>query len=157
LGQQQEVMDAVQRMRAKAKGKGTLETNWAQKVENKTEGGKDVIVIEPADPEVVYVPSYDVEYVYGPPVYPWYPYYYPGYGWWWWGAGAIIGGIWGGWWGDCDWGHGDCEVNPHNKFNRNGGGKWEHRPEHRGNTPYADRRTSDKFGDRAKQRPAREG
>src|SRR6516162_1932604 len=67
LAQQSDVMDAVQRMRAKAQEKGTLKSDWAQKVEStKTEGGKDVIVIEPADPEVVYVPSYDLEYVYGP-------------------------------------------------------------------------------------------
>jgi hypothetical protein len=220
LAQQSDVMDAVQRMRAKAEAKGTLESGWAQKVEKKkTEGGKDVIVIEPADPEVVYVPSYDPEYVYGEPEYPWYPYYYPGYGYgYWWGAGAIIGGIWGGWWGNCDWGNGDIDIGNGNNFNRPshpiagglpgrpggpggigepgrpggiggpgrpggpggiggpnrpgaggppglaqpkdgnrlGGGKWQHRPEHRGNAPYADKRTADRFGNKAQQRPARD-
>ena len=242
LAQQSDVMDAVQRMRAKAQEKGTLKSDWAQKVEStKTEGGKDVIVIEPADPEVVYVPSYDLEYVYGPPAYPWYPYYYPGYGYgWWWGWGAIIGGIWGGWWGDCDWDHGDCDIDIDNNFNRpshpiagnrpggpggiggpgrpggpggiggpgrpggiggiggpgrpggpggpggiggpgrpggpggiggpgrpgaggppglaqpKNGGKWQHRPEHRGGTPYADRKTADRFAGQTKQQRARE-
>jgi hypothetical protein len=215
LAQPADVMDAVQRMRAKAEAKGTLESGWAQKVEKKkTEGGKDVIVIEPADPEVLYVPSYDLEYVYGDPGYPWYPYYYPYYGGYWWGAGAIIGGIWGGWWGDCDWGNGDIDIDIDNNFNRPshpiaggrpgrpggpggiggpgrpggiggprpggiggpnrpgaggppglaqpkdgnrlGGGKWQHRPEHRGNAPYADKRTADRFGNKAQQRPARD-
>src|SRR5216110_2613540 len=44
LAQQSDVMDAVQRMRAKAEGKGTLKTSAQQKVETKTEGGKQVIV-----------------------------------------------------------------------------------------------------------------
>src|SRR5512132_3925841 len=60
LAQQADVMDAVQRMRAKAENKGALKTSAQQTVETKSvEGGKQVIVIEPADPEVVYVPSYD--------------------------------------------------------------------------------------------------
>src|SRR5438046_7296929 len=45
LAQQSDVMDAVQRMRAKAQGKGTLTTTQQQKVETQTvEGGKQVIV-----------------------------------------------------------------------------------------------------------------
>ena len=41
LAQQSDVMDAVQRMRVKAQGKGTLKTDWHQKVETQTvEGGK---------------------------------------------------------------------------------------------------------------------
>src|SRR6266404_8751549 len=50
LAQQSDVMDAVQHMRAKAQGKGTLKTSAQQKVETKTEGGKQVIVVEQADP-----------------------------------------------------------------------------------------------------------
>jgi len=73
LAQQSDVMNAVQRMRAKAEGKGTLKTSAQQKVETKTEGGKEVIVIEQADPQVVYVPSYDPVVVYGEPEYPYYP------------------------------------------------------------------------------------
>src|SRR5881392_1799634 len=82
LAQQSDVMDAIQRMRAKAQGTGNLKTSAQQKVETQTvEGGKQVIVVQPANPEVVYVPSYDPQVVYGapPPAYPYYPYSYPGY------------------------------------------------------------------------------
>src|SRR6476660_857350 len=66
LAQQSDVMDAVQRMRAKAQGTGNLKTSSQQKVETQTvEAGKQVIVIEPANPDVVYVPSYDPAVVYG--------------------------------------------------------------------------------------------
>src|SRR6266536_3814621 len=71
LAQQSDVMDAVQRMRGKAQSKGALKTSAQQKVETQTvEGGKQVIVIEQANPQVVYVPSYDPVVVYGAPVYP---------------------------------------------------------------------------------------
>jgi hypothetical protein len=56
LAQQSDVMDAVQRMRGKAQGTGNLQTSAQQKVETQTvEGGKQVIVDEPASPDVVYV------------------------------------------------------------------------------------------------------
>ena len=70
LAQQADVMSAVQRMRKKAKDKGTLETNEQQKVETQVVEKKEVIVIQSANPEVVYVPSYSPAVVYGPPVYP---------------------------------------------------------------------------------------
>ena len=58
LAQQSDVMDAVQRMRMKAKGTGNLQTNQQQKVETqRVEGGKEVVVIEQANPQVVYVPA----------------------------------------------------------------------------------------------------
>src|SRR4051812_1126042 len=80
LAQQDDTMAAVQRMRAKAQSKGALKTSSEQVVQTKTvEGGKEVIMVEQANPEVVYVPSYDPVVVYGPPVYPYYPYTYPGY------------------------------------------------------------------------------
>ena len=60
LAQQKDVMDAVQRMRAKAQGTGNLKTGSEQKVETKTtQSGQQVIVVEQANPEAVYVPSYD--------------------------------------------------------------------------------------------------
>ena len=151
LAQQSDVMDAVQRMRAKAQGKGTLKTSAQQKVETKTEGGKQVIVVEQADPQVVYVPSYDPVVVYGEPEYPYYPYeypgYYPGMGLAW-GAGLALGAAWGGGWGwGCGWGNGDVNVNWNNKYvnhynqanniNRGQGNNWQHHAEHRGNAPYA--------------------
>src|SRR5947208_14838031 len=77
LAQQSDVMGAVQRMRAKAQGTGNLKTSAQQTVETQTvEGGKQVIVVQQANLDVVYVPSYDPAVVYGPPApaYPYYPY-----------------------------------------------------------------------------------
>src|SRR6516225_2174433 len=55
LAQQKDVMDAVQRMRAKAQGTGDLKTGSQQKVETKTvEGGKQVIEIQQASPDTAY-------------------------------------------------------------------------------------------------------
>src|SRR5262249_28630918 len=82
LAQQSDVMDAVQRMRAKAQGTGNLKTSTQQKVESKTvEGGKQVIEIQQASPDVAYVPSYDPTVVYGAAStnYPYPDYTYPGY------------------------------------------------------------------------------
>ena len=169
LAQQTDVMDAVQRMRAKAQGTGNLKTSSQQTVETQTvSSGKQVIAIEPANPDVVYVPSYDPQVVYGPPApeYPYYPYTYPGYvpgtalAW---GAGIALGaaawGAWGGNWGDCDWNGGDININNNNNFNKNvnrnvnrgqagQGNKWQHNAQHRGNAPYGDRNTANKFGGR---------
>src|SRR6516162_1243282 len=82
LAQQSDVMDAVQRMRAKAEGTGNLKTSAQQVVKTETvSSGKQVIEIQQANPDVVYVPSYDPTVVYGaaPVDYPYYPYTYPGY------------------------------------------------------------------------------
>ena len=70
LAQQSEVMDAVQRMRKKAKDGGNLKSTEQQKVEVKVIENKQVIIVQPASPEIVYVPSYNPTVVYGPPVYP---------------------------------------------------------------------------------------
>jgi uncharacterized membrane protein YgcG len=163
LGQQQDVMDAVQRMRTKAQSKGTLKSSKEQVVQSKTvENNKEVIVIQQADPQTVYVPSYDPEVVYGPPAYPYYPYsypgYYPGMGLAW-GTGILIGaGIANDWWGDCNWGGGDININNNNNFNRNefnrnrvdhrsnASNKWQHNSRHRGPAPYSNRSTANKFG-----------
>src|SRR5215475_1974733 len=77
LAQQSDVMEAVQRMRKKAQEKGNLKSNEQQKVETKVVENKNVIVVEQANPQVVYVPSYDPVIVYGPPIYPYPPVYYP--------------------------------------------------------------------------------
>ena len=131
LSQQGDVMDAVQRMRKKAQDKGTLKTSEQQKVETQVVESKSVIVIEQANPQVVYVPSYDPVVVYGPPVYP-YPYYpyYPGYyaaglaiSF---GVGVMMGAFWSGGWGwGCGWSNNNININNNNNFNRNsniGGG-----------------------------------
>src|SRR5258707_2478310 len=77
LAQQSDVMDAVQRMRTKAQGTGALKSNEQQKVETQVVESKTVIVVEQANPEVVYVPSYNPEVVYGAAAYPYPPIYYP--------------------------------------------------------------------------------
>jgi len=106
--QAEAVMDAVQFMRQKAESAGNLQTTPQQTVSNQ---GSNV-VIQPADPEVVYVPTYDPAIVYGYPVGLWPGFYYP-----WWGPGAFLsfgvgfgigafygfGWGWGGW--GFDWGH----------------------------------------------------
>jgi len=166
LAQQSDVMDAVQRMRKKAKDNDALASSEQQKVETKVIETKEVIIIEPAKPEVIYVPSYSPTYVYGPPVYPYPPIYYPPYTP---GAafvgftmGVMIGAAWGGAWGHCGWGHNDINVNVHNNFNRNtninrntnvnraGGSSWQHNSQHRGGAPYADRATASKYGGTAR-------
>src|SRR5436189_1246044 len=129
LAQQSDVMDAVQRMRAKAQGTGNLKTSAQQVVQTETvPSGKQVITVEPAQPDVVYVPSYDPQVVYGaaPPAYPYYPYTYPGYvpgtalAW---GAGIALGaaawGSWGGHWGNCDWNGGNVKINNNYNYNKN--------------------------------------
>ena len=79
LDQQGEVMDAVQRMRKKAKDGGKLESSKEQNVQVVTVENKQVIEIKPADPQVIYVPSYSPTVVYGPPVYAYPPIAYPTY------------------------------------------------------------------------------
>jgi hypothetical protein len=70
LQQDDDVLAAVQRMRADARDMGYLSSNEAQTVEE--DAGE--IYIAPADPEVVYVPSYDPGVVYSAPA-PAQPYY----------------------------------------------------------------------------------
>jgi hypothetical protein len=62
------VFASIQRLRAKAKQKGTLKTTAQQEVETRTtSSGEQVIVIEPANPQVVYVPQYNPQVVYTQP------------------------------------------------------------------------------------------
>jgi hypothetical protein len=126
LTQQSDVMDAVQRMRKKAQDKGNLKSTEQQTVETKVIQNKDVIVIEQANPQVVYVPSYDPVVVYGPPIYPYPPIYYPPWGYYAagvaisFGVGVMMGAFWSGGWGwGCGWGGNDININNNNNFNRN--------------------------------------
>jgi hypothetical protein len=167
LAQQSDVMDSVQRMRKKALDKGTLTSTPQQKVETKVIESKSVIVVEQADPQVVYVPSYSPEVVYGPAYYPYPPIYYPPAGYYAagmaisFGVGMAMGAFWSGGWGwGAGWGDNDININRNNTFNRNtnidrgnrgdfGGtarNNWRHNPEHRGGVPYRDRTTADRFG-----------
>src|SRR5947207_1448026 len=65
LAQQSDVMDAVQRMRSKARDAGRLMSTKEQTVETKVLESKTVVVIEPSNPEVIYVPTYDPVAVWG--------------------------------------------------------------------------------------------
>jgi len=57
LAQQADVMHAVQDMRAKAQANGKLQTTPQETVTTQTQNGQSAIVIQPPDPEVVYVPN----------------------------------------------------------------------------------------------------
>jgi Protein of unknown function (DUF3300) len=73
VNQQQEITQAIQTMRQRAQQAGNLKSTSQENVS--TQG--QTIVIQPAAPDVVYVPQYDPWLVYGAPlaVFPgWYPY-----------------------------------------------------------------------------------
>jgi hypothetical protein len=120
VNQQEAVMDAVQVMRARAQASGNLKSTEQVKVETQ----EKTIIIEPADPEVVYVPAYDPWIVYGAPVVVW-PGWYPYPGLYVAGPGVSFGvgfavGLFAGFaWGShgwgCDWGHRTVVFN-HNTF-----------------------------------------
>jgi hypothetical protein len=174
LAQQGDVMDAVQRMRKKAKDNGALKSNEQQKVDTTVVEQKTVIVVQPTNPEVIYVPTYSPTVVYGPPVYPYPPIYYPpppppgAYA-----VAFTVGVMWGAamWGGSCcyaGWGHSNTVIinnnNNFNQINHNRGGagggnnNWQHNPQHRGAAPYADQRTANKYGgDRGQQGGAGQG
>jgi hypothetical protein len=171
------VMDRVQFLRKKAQEAGNLKTTEQQKVSSQVDEGKQVIVIEPAQPQTVYVPVYQPTVVYGPWWYPHYPpyywppppYYYPG--------AAFVGGvIWGAaivgihnsLWGGVRWGRGDVNinVNRYNNINVNNrisanSNTFKHNPERRGDVPYRDNRSREQFANReaagAKDREAYRG
>jgi hypothetical protein len=84
LAQEKDVMDAVQRMRARAYDRKKLVTTKQQVVSVREEQSRQVIFIDPAEAENLYVPWYEPPIVYGDwpySDYPAYPYYwgYPGY------------------------------------------------------------------------------
>jgi hypothetical protein len=153
LAQQADVMAAVQRLRTSAKTSGKLADTPQEKVVTTTENGQSAIEIQPTDPQVVYVPTYNPGYFWGPPVYPWPGLFYPGIGiGWGWGLGINLGFYfpgccgWGGWGWGFGWGGGGLFVN-NGFFHRygfaefHGGGAygraaWAHNPAFRGGVPY---------------------
>src|SRR5271157_1561885 len=172
LAQQNDVMDAVQRMRKKAKDAGNLKSTEQQKVETKVVESKQVIVVEQASPTVVYVPSYNPTVVYGAPVYAYPPIAYPPAGYYAagmaisFGVGVAMGAMWSGGWGyNCGWGgNNNVTINNNNNFVNNsnrqnvsggnrvnsGNSNWQHNPQHRGGAPYSDRATANKYGGTAR-------
>ena len=154
LAQQKDVLATAQALRSKAVAQGTLKDSKEQKVSTAQENNVTVIKIEPTNPEVVYVPTYNPTVVYGAwpyPAYPPYYYYPPGYvaggallGF---TAGVIVGGAL---WGNCNWGGGDVNVNVnrYNNFNKTNisNGNWNHNAQHRGAVPYRDKGVSQQYG-----------
>jgi hypothetical protein len=106
VNQEQEVMNAVQVMRDRAQKSGNLKSTSQETVSQQGQA----IVIEPADPQVVYVPEYDPWLVYGEPIgiwpgWYWYPGLYltgPGIGF---GLGFGVGFFGGFGWGWHNWGY----------------------------------------------------
>jgi Protein of unknown function (DUF3300) len=149
IAQENDVMDEIQLLRSKADEAGHLESNDRQKVVKEAGSGTspgEIYTIEPADPDIVYVPDYEPSVVYGPWWYPDYPPYvwgYPGVVYsdgYFWGTGiAIAGGIWG--WNHWDLHHRRIDINV-NRWNSINGGHhrrvnnvWKHDARHRGNVP----------------------
>ena len=110
LAQKDQVMDTVQSLRGRAQAQGNLNTTEQQIVTSQD----NMIAIEPANPEVIYVPTYNPSVVYGAWPYSDYPPYYyypPGYvigdaigGILSFGVGLALGAAWWGWaWGGFDW------------------------------------------------------
>jgi len=110
--QEQDVMDAVQVMRQKAEAAGNLKSTPQQTVT--TQG--PTITIEPASPEVVYVPAYNPWLVYGGPIVAW-PGWYPYPGIWYGGPYLSFGiGFGIGWYGGYGWGWGHWGFDWHHHY-----------------------------------------
>jgi len=140
LAQQSDVMDAIQRLRARADANNKLTSTKEQTVTRTEQGGRTIIAIEPTDPNTIYVPYYDPAIVYGTWPYVDYPPYYWGY------PGYIAGGLiaaglafgagwalggWGSggyWWGGgVNWGNAGIIAN-RPRVNPLGGNNWRHQP-----------------------------
>jgi hypothetical protein len=163
LAQQADVMSAVQRMRASARDNGRLTSSPQQTVTTDVQNGQSAIEIQPADPQVMYVPNYDPMYVWGPPDWGYYPpLLYPGFGFGFWpgfNVGLYFGGWgwggWGGWgWGPNWFGHG-IFVNAgffhnhgfHGGFGAgfNGRSAWTHDAAHRLGVSYPNRQLAQRY------------
>ena len=187
LAQQKELLDAVQRLRARAQAQGNLKETKEQKVivepapaaASPPASSQTVVVqqpatiikIEPASPEVVYVPAYNPTVVYGAWPYPASPPYYPyppAYAW---GAAALSFGVGmavgAAVWGNTNWGGGnvDVDVNRNSNYSKNvnrtevanqrtqraqqgqqgNRSQWQHNPENRKGTQYRDSATQQKY------------
>jgi len=155
LAQQPDVMDAIQRLRAKAQANNKLSSTKEQKVSTQAQGEKQVILIEQTDPNTVYVPYYEPAVVYGEWPYPAYPPYYFGYPSYI-GAGIVATGLafgagfalgrWSNYWGGgCNWGNRNFFINRSNTIN-NIGNNWQHNPAHRQGVRYNNGAVQQRFG-----------
>jgi Protein of unknown function (DUF3300) len=160
LAQQTDLMDAIQRLRAKAQANNKLTSTTQQTVTVRQEQNRQVIAIEPTDPNMVYVPYYDPAVVYGQWPYADYPPYnfpdsYEGYI----GPGLIATGIAFGagyalsrwvsrgnyWGGGINWNRNTINVN-RPVVNPLNGNIWQHNPAHRGRVRYNNVNVQRRFG-----------
>ena len=165
LADSEVVMDTVQNLRKKAKDEGNLETTEQQTVTvEEPSSTETIIIIEPANPQIIYVPSYNPTVIYGTWWWPHYtPWYYRPYGY---GFGsAVVRGIGFGigigitnaLWGGCRWGRGrgsvNINVNRYNNINVNrnrinsgkGNNNWKHNSNNRRGVPYKDNKSRQQF------------
>lgn len=169
LTDQPRVMETIQHLRQKAYAAGNLHSNDQVRVESDGQ----IIVVEPASPDIVYVPYYDPTIVYGAWWWPSYPPFYwapwPGYfvrSGFAWGAGTVV--IYGFFFGDCDWhAHRVRIVNVNNYYyprlvhDRDDAtrrvpptpGFWRHDPEHRRGVQYREARLRKEFGQAGNETP----
>jgi hypothetical protein len=166
LADSEGVMDTVQKLRLKAKQEGNLETTEQQKVVvEEPSSTETIIIIEPAEPQIIYVPTYNPTIIYGtwwwPHYRPWY-WYPPGYGY----GSAVMRGIGFGigigvtraLWGGCRWGRGrggvHINVNKYNNINRNKinsnnrNSNWNHNSNNRKGVPYKDQKSRDQYSNK---------
>ena len=154
LAQEADVMDSIQRLRARAYAAGNLHSN--QQLAVSRQG--PIIVIEPVNPQVVYVPAYNPVVIYGRWWYPAYPpvviYPYPpgaviATGVIVFGVGIAVASAWNHGWGRWDWGHRNVYVNVNRTVNINRTTTvihtreiqtttWRHDPGHRKGVAYRD-------------------
>ncbi|HRL77153.1 MAG TPA: DUF3300 domain-containing protein [Candidatus Accumulibacter phosphatis] len=151
LAQQQDVMNTVQGLRARAEATGNLKTSEQQVVRTEVQGSQKIYVVESPKPEVVYVPTYNPTVVYGSWWYPTPPYYVyppayvypPGLAF---ATGAVVGAAI---WGAANWHRGevDIDVNRYNSFNRTNisNRSWNHNVAHRGGVAYRDQNVARQY------------
>jgi Protein of unknown function (DUF3300) len=173
LAQEEGVMEAIQRMRQRASANGALQSTPQQTVSTATENNKTFIVIEPASPEVIYVPVYNPVAVWGQAVYPFPAISYPPYT----GVvaasaisfgvgmavGAVWGGGWRGWGWNPGWGRNNVIINNNfirtNRFNRvnvGAGNRWVRNPGRRAGLPSNNRNVSNRLNNIRGNRPTAE-
>ena len=162
LAQQQDVLAAVQKLRAEAQAAGNLQST-PQQVVTVAPAPAGVaasnvpppIVIEPVNPDVYYVPVYDPAVAYGAWGYPDYPAFYwspPGFV-----ASSVVSfatgvAVGAAIWGGCDWWNHNViiNVNRFNVFNHTNinvaNDTWAHDPAHRHGVPYENASLTRRFG-----------
>jgi hypothetical protein len=159
LDQQDEVMDTVQRLRARAQAAGNLRDTEQQRVIVQ----ERIIEILPVQPDVIYVPVYDPMVIYGPWWYPAFPpFFFPlppgviivrGFGFW---RGVTVSRAWGYAWGHWNWRHHHVNVNVNRHININRTisinradvqtTRWQHDVSHRKGVTYRNEATRERYG-----------